>query len=83
LIEDNSARGKDTLLLNVRAAWTPRKVAGMGVYAELLNVLDSKDDNIDFLYATRFPGEPAEGIVDDNRRIVEPRQVRIGVKKSF
>ncbi|WP_240704937.1 TonB-dependent receptor [Croceicoccus sediminis] len=83
LIEDNSVRGKDTLLVNVRAAWTPRKIAGLEVYAELLNAFASADDDIDYYYATRFPGEPAGGVEDNNSRIVEPRQFRIGVKKAF
>ncbi len=41
------------------------------------------DDDIDYYYATRFPGEPLGGVEDRNSRIVEPRQVRIGVKKTF
>ena len=35
------------------------------------------------IYETRFPGEPADGVLDRNSRIVEPRQVRVGFKKSF
>jgi outer membrane receptor protein involved in Fe transport len=81
LIEDNSERGEETLLLNLRAAWTGFK--GWELYGELLNALDSKAHDIDYFYATRLPGEPPEGIEGRNSRVVEPRQVRIGVKKTF
>jgi len=86
LIEDNSVRGDATTLLNARVAWTPQNVPaleGWEFHAELLNALDSDDDDIDYFYTTRFPGEPAEGIEGLNSRIVEPRQIRVGVTKRF
>lgn len=83
LIEDNSLRGEPTILVNLRAAWTPRRFDGWEVNVELLNALDSKRDDIDYFYATRLPGEPAEGVEGRNSRIVEPRQVRVGLKKTF
>ncbi len=83
LIEDNSERGEDTLLVNLRAAWTPTSGDGWEIYAEVLNLLDSQAHDIDYVYATRLPGEPPEGIEGRNSRIVEPRQVRVGVKKTF
>ena len=83
LIEDNSVRGESTLLVNLRAAWTPRNLAGFEFYGELLNALDSQRHDIDYFYATRFPGEPPEGIEGQNSRVVEPRQFRIGLKKTF
>ncbi|TIX51008.1 TonB-dependent receptor [Alteraurantiacibacter aquimixticola] len=83
LIEDNSQRGASTLLVNARLAWTPQDFWGLEVYGEVLNLFDSEADDIDYFYATRFPGEPAEGIEGRNSRIVEPRQVRVGVTKRF
>ncbi len=83
LIEDNSQRGSSTTLVNLRAAWTPQRLPGLQLYAELLNALDSKRDDIDYYYETRFPGEPAGGVLDRNSRIVEPRQVRLGIRRSF
>jgi outer membrane receptor protein involved in Fe transport len=81
LIEDNSVRGEETLLVNLRAAWTG--FAGWEIYGELLNAFDSDAHDIDYFYATRLPGEPAGGIEGRNSRVVEPRQVRIGLKKTF
>jgi outer membrane receptor protein involved in Fe transport len=84
LIGDNSERGSPTTLVNLRTAWTPQRLlGGFEVFAELLNAFDSKSDDVDYFYATRLPGEPADGIEGRNSRIVEPRQVRIGLKKSF
>ena len=83
LIEDNSQRGSPTELINLRAAYTPHNLAGFEVYAEVLNVLDSGDDDIDYFYETRFPGEPAEGVLGRNSRVVEPRQIRVGLTKRF
>jgi outer membrane receptor protein involved in Fe transport len=87
LIEDNSIRGESTMLFNIRAAWTPRtfldRFSGFEFYGELLNVFDSRKHDIDYFYATRFPGEPPEGIEGRNSRVVEPRQFRVGIKKTF
>nr|WP_237437525.1 TonB-dependent receptor [Alteraurantiacibacter aestuarii] len=83
LIEDNSQRGASTVLVNARLAWTPDDFSGFEFYGEVLNLLDSKDDDIDYFYAVRLPGEPAEGIEGRNSRIVEPRQLRVGVTKRF
>lgn len=83
LIEDNSVQGEATTLVNLRTAWTPRRIDGFEVYAELLNLFDSKRHDIDYFYATRLPGEPADGIEGQNSRVVEPRQLRVGVKMTF
>lgn len=83
LVEDNSVRGEATLLVNLRAAWTPAAGDGWEIYGEVLNLFDSDDHDIDYFYATRLPGEPPEGIEGRNSRIVEPRQLRVGVKKTF
>jgi outer membrane receptor protein involved in Fe transport len=83
LIEDNSVRGEETVLLNLRAAWSPSFLDGFEFYGELLNALDSKAHDIDYYYETRFPGEPPEGVLGRVSRIVEPRQVRFGVRKTF
>jgi hypothetical protein len=83
LIEDNSVRGEETLLVNVRAAWTPGNFGGFEIYGELLNAFDSDAHDIDYFYPTRLPGEPLEGVEGRNSRVVEPRQVRVGLKKTF
>jgi len=83
LTEDNSQRAHATLLVNARVQWTPQRLAGWSLSAELLNILDSTDHDIDYVYETRLPGEPLEGVLGRNSRIVEPRQLRVGLRKTF
>lgn len=80
LIEDNSQRDKGSTVVNLRGAWKPGKVQ---VYAELLNILNSKDKDIAYYYEHYVPGvmpAPAEGRLS---RVVEPRTLRVGMKYSF
>ena len=46
-------------------------------------MFDSRAHDVDYYYATRFQGEPPEGVEDFNSRVVEPRQFRVGLKKTF
>ena len=59
LIEDNSVRGASTLLFNGRLAWMPSRFAGLSVYAELLNILDSRDDDNRLLLCNALPRRAA------------------------
>ncbi|ULQ45568.1 TonB-dependent receptor [Flagellatimonas centrodinii] len=74
LIEDNSARSEATTVVNLQAAYqlTPQFSLGAGVF----NLLDSEDNDITYFYASRLPGEPANGIEDVHFHPVEPRQFR-------
>ena len=80
LIEDNSVRSRSTTLVNLRAAYTPGRFE---LFSELLNIFDSRRKDIEYFYATRLPGEPADGIEARNSRVVEPFTVRIGGKITF
>ena len=74
LIEDNSVRSRGTTVVNLQAAYqlTPQFSLGAGVF----NLLDSDDNDITYFYASRLPGEPAEGVEDVHLHPVEPRQLR-------
>ena len=80
LIEDGSVRSDPTTLLNLGGYWT-RGPFRVGV--DLLNLLDARDNDISYFYASRLPGEPAGGIEDRHIHPVEPRQVRISLRASF
>ncbi len=45
----------------------------------MLNVFDSRGDDIDYYYVSRLPGEPAAGVGDQHFHPVEPRQLRVSV----
>ena len=50
---------------------------------ELLNLFDSNDHDIDYYYASRLAGEPAEGIEDNHFHPIEPRTVRLNLSLLF
>ena len=77
LIEDNSVRATATTLLNVDAGWLFSP--GIRLQVTVLNLLNSRDADIQYYYASRLPGEPAGGIDDVHFHPVEPRQVRASI----
>ncbi len=84
LIEDNSQRGSPTTTGQPprRAdADQPPRLGGSTAKCSTSSI--PKDDDIDYFYTTRLPGEPADGIEGRNSRIVEPRQFRVGVKMTL
>ncbi len=80
LIEDNSARAAPSTLLNGLVAYD---FGAARVKFEVLNVLDSRDDDIRYFYTSRLRGEPTEGVDDYTFHPVEPRTFRISVKTPF
>lgn len=80
LIEDNSVRSKPTSLVNALFVQDFGKASLM---VEVLNLTNSKKDDIAYAYASRLPGEPADGVDDVHFHPVEPRAVRAGVKINF
>lgn len=42
----------------------------------VINLLDSKDSDIEYFFRSRLPGEPAAGVEDVHSHPVAPRQVR-------
>jgi outer membrane receptor protein involved in Fe transport len=81
LTEDNAHVSKPTTIVNVRAAWTPGRY---DFYGELLNVFDTRAQDIEYWYESYLPaidnGGPVEGL---HSRIVEPRMIRFGAKVEF
>ncbi len=47
------------------------------------NLLDRKDNDVEYFYASRLPGEPAEGIEDIHLHPVERPNVRLGIDFRF
>ncbi|MDB5454086.1 MAG: hypothetical protein JWO33_2664 [Caulobacteraceae bacterium] len=81
LTEDNLHVSDPTTIVNLRAAWTPRRYE---VFAELLNVFDSKAKDIEYWYESYLPQIDLNGPVEaQHSRAVEPRMVRAGVRVNF
>jgi outer membrane receptor protein involved in Fe transport len=80
LIEDGSVTSDDATVLNLRAGYQTKK---WSLKLDVLNLLDSNDHDIDYFYASRLPGEPAEGIEDIHFHILEPRTLRFYAAYNF
>ena len=80
LIEDNSVQSDGSTIVNLRIGRDWRR---FGLYLDLLNVLDSDDHDIDYYYASRLPGEPADGIEDIHFHVFQPRSVRLSLRYTF
>jgi hypothetical protein len=81
LIEDASVQSASTTLWNGELGFrvSPRT----RLIAEAFNLFDAKVADIDYLYASRLPGEPEEGIEDIHTHPALPRSVRVGLEISF
>jgi hypothetical protein len=55
----------------------------VGLYLDVFNLLDSADHDIDYFYASRLRGEPAEGVGDIHYHPFEPRNVRVSLRYRF
>ena len=77
LIEDNSLRAIPTTLLSAEAGY--RLASGIRLQVSLLNLLNTQADDIQYLYASRLPGEPAAGVDDIHFHPIEPRQLRVSL----
>ena len=77
LIEDNSIRDKGSNVVNLRGAYKPGRFE---FYAEVLNLLDSRDKDISYYYESFIPGFDAAPVEGRLSRVVEPRTFRVGVK---
>lgn len=80
LIEDDSVKSGGSLLVNLRGG---REWGRFGAFVDIFNLLDSKDHDVDYFYASRLPGEPAEGVEDIHYHIFQPRSVRASLRYSF
>jgi hypothetical protein len=76
LIEDNRVRASATTLVNASVSAPLR---GVRLTASILNLFDRRGRDIQYYYASRLPGEAAEGVEDVHYHPVEPRQLRLGI----
>jgi hydrogenase/urease accessory protein HupE len=81
LIEDNSRRSRETILLSANLGYAISKC--LTLQAEVFNLLNRKDSGIDYFYTSRLPGEPSEGVDDIHFHPVEPIGFRLGFTANF
>lgn len=77
LIEDGSVRADSASLVNAELGYTfsPRLRLGL----EIFNLTDTQAGDIQYFYASRLPGEPAEGIEDIHFHPLEKRSARLSL----
>ena len=80
LIEDNGQRDKGSNVVSLRGA---RTIGRVEVYAEVLNVLDSRDKDIAYWYESYIPSFDASPVEGRLSRVVEPRTLRFGLKVNL
>lgn len=81
LIEDNSVRSGETLLLTALAGYEFNR--NWAAQVEVFNLLNRKDSAIDYFYTSRLRGEPAAGVDDVHFHPAEPFTVRASVTRRF
>lgn len=85
LIEDDSVRSGETILLSARAGYRFNKHWTLA--AEVFNLLDQKDSEIDYYYPSRLAGEvvgPDEGGYNDRHfHPVDPISFRVALTARF
>ena len=80
VIEDNSRRSSSTTVVNSRLAY---RYGHYEIAGEVLNLLNSRDNDITYFYTSRLPGEPLEGVNDYHVHPIEPRAVRVSATYRF
>ena len=80
LIEDNSVRADPLTVVNGRIGYSLGRVE---VAADVINIFNSRDKEIEYFYASRLPGEPVDGVEDRHYKSVEPRQLRVSATVKF
>jgi len=80
LIEDNSVKGKSSFLVNVGIGYRKKNWEAA---VECLNLFNRADNDIEYYYTSRLPGEDAAGVNDIHLHPTEPRMFRFRVTYKF
>jgi hypothetical protein len=80
LIEDGSVESRQSWQVNARVGWRKND---WEIALDCLNLLDRDDNDIEYFYASRLPGEPAAGIDDKHLHPAEPRTIRLYLTRRF
>jgi outer membrane receptor protein involved in Fe transport len=80
LIEDDSVDSDASFVVNARAGY---RLEDFEFALELLNLFDSEDNDVEYFYTSRVPGEPLAGVDDIHLHPLEPRTFRMSVSYRF
>lgn len=80
LIEDGSVDSRASWQVNGRLGY---RKDDWELALDILNILGRDDNDIEYFYASRLPGEPLAGVDDVHLHPAEPRTFRISLTKYF
>lgn len=81
LTEDDSVRSKSTTLAYLRVGY--KITPSVKVALDVFNLFDRQASDVDYDYASRLKGEPADGVNDIHFHPVEPRRIRVTLTANF
>jgi len=81
LLEDNSVRSQATSLVNLQVGYKLTRNLKLGV--DVFNLLNAGNSDIDYYYASRLPGESADGVYDIHLHPTLPRTARLNLTVAF
>lgn len=81
LIESAAVQSDRSFLVNIVGGYklAPRT----RIVVDVLNLLNSRDSDIDYYYRSRLPDEPAEGADDVHTHPLQPRTIRVSLRLEF
>jgi len=77
LSEDGSVGSKATALVNLESGY--KSSSHVRLSLDIFNLLDAADSDIDYFYASRLRGEPAERIEDIHLHPTLPRTMQVAL----
>lgn len=81
LIEDDSVRSKSSIPVSARLGY--QFAQGLIVKLDAYNLFDETSSQIDYYYASRLPGEGADGVEDVHFHPLEPRSFRLSLRQEW
>ena len=81
LLEDDSVRSHASILTQVRLGWQVNKRVTLSL--EVMNLLNAKVNDIEYMYASRLRGETGDGVVDRMVHPSDPLSLRLTSSFKF
>ena len=81
LSDDDSVRSKATSLVDLEAGY--RFTPSLRIAVDVFNLFDARHSDVDYFYASRLPGEPAEGLEGLHLHPAVPRTARVSLRVGF
>ncbi|MEX0962825.1 MAG: TonB-dependent receptor [Pseudohongiellaceae bacterium] len=77
---DAGEEADGSTMVNLRVSYTP--TPNLSITADMLNLLDSSDHDIEYFYESQLAGEPAP-VADHHYHVFEPRSLRVYFNYRF